>query len=63
MLILILGKLSYQEQGRLLVVNKRWRRLIEGNLPSVKSFIISGYAENNPEEIKGLDKYVLYSEF
>ena len=63
MLILILGKLSYQEQGRLLVVKKRWRRLIEENLPSVKSFIISGYAKNNPEEIKGLDKYALYSEF
>ena len=63
MLLFILGHLSYQAQGRLFVVSKRWRRLIEELLPFVRHVIIFGKAKYKKEFVKGLDEYSLHSAF
>ena len=63
-LMVILSHLTYQDLGRLMVVNTRWERLIEELLPAVRCFNIQ-----NPKKyvwglvMNGLDKYGLYSEF
>ena len=63
LLIVILGKLDYRNQGRLLVVSKRWMRIIEELLPTVRNVIISGRPAAWENCKKGLDDYRLYSSY
>ena len=63
-LIMILSTLTYPDMGRLMVVNTRWKRLIEELLPAVRCVNIF-----NPKKyvwglvMKGIDDYRLHSEF
>ena len=54
---MILQYLTYQEMGRVMVVNKRWKSVIEGMLPPVRQLIIKDTGLNC------LDEFWLYSAF
>ena len=73
LLLEILSYLTYPDMGRVVVVNKRWSRLIDYDLlPTVRSFTITGktkYLVHDgrgnfiPECVKGIDTYRLHSTF
>ena len=63
-LLKILSYLTYQDMGRVIVVNKRWRRLVEELLPSVRSLNIPMAKKYVWGKItKGIDGYRLFATF